>query len=391
MQKICVVTSTRAEYGLLKPLMWRIKKNPSLKLQIVATGTHLEEKYGNTVTEIEKDGFLIDRKVPIVCGDTPLAVIETMGKALIGIGRFFEELSPNMVVILGDRYEMPPVAEAAVVQGIPVAHINGGEVTEGAYDEMFRHALTKLSHLHFTSTEEYRCRVIQMGEDPNRVFNVGSLGVENILNLKLYSKEDLTRELLFEIDEKTLLVTFHPVTMEVALQEEQFKTLLDAFDERPQFKVIFTRPNADTGRDKLDTMLDRYVENRHNRCIVFDSLGAVKYLSTMKYCAGVVGNSSSGIIEAPSMHIGTVNIGNRQKGRIRAESVIDCAPNLQDIVSALDQLIDPSFRKALKNIKNPYEGDCPSARITEEICKYFESDYRLGKKFYDIQFNLRKV
>ncbi len=382
MKKICVVTATRAEYGLLRPLMIDLRQSQKIQLQVIATGTHLEKAYGETINEIIQDGFEPDKCVSIIDDDTPIGVINTMSNAIKGVGEALQSLEPELLVLLGDRYETCAIASAAVVLGIPIAHLYGGEVTYGAYDEVFRHAITKMSYLHFTSTEEYRKRVIQMGENPQRVFNVGALGVENVLNIKPLSKKELENEIGFSM-KNTLLATFHPVTMESISQESQFKALLDAIIEHPDYNILFTRPNADTNREQLNNMLDIYSNKLKSRIKVVESLGVVKYLSAMKYCAGVVGNSSSGIVEAPSMRVGTINIGNRQRGRISANSIIHCNAVKEDIIQALWQLSSSQFQDSLATIVNPYEGINTSKTIALQLQNAVMSEFKT-KEFYDI-------
>ena len=382
MKKVCVVTATRAEYGLLKSLLYKLSKSENTILQIIVTGTHLEKKYGETINEILEDGFKPDKCVPIIQDDTTYGVLTTMSNAIKDVGRALQSLSPDVVVLLGDRYETLSIASSAVILGIPIAHLYGGEITYGAYDELFRHAITKMAYLHFTSTDVYRRRVIQMGESPERVFNVGALGVENILNTNLLSKNELESVIDFPMD-NTILVTFHPVTTEVNSQKEQFKALLDAVIDYPQYKALFTRPNADTNSTHLNEMLDEYSFKYRNRIKVVDSLGVVKYLSAMKYCAGVVGNSSSGIVEAPSMKVGTINVGNRQKGRISADSVIHCTPIKSEIIKSFNKLSSLEFKQSLSEIVNPYEGKNTSEVIIDKLLGFLELGFT-NKVFYDI-------
>ncbi len=384
MKKICVVTATRAEYGLLRPLMINLRQSQKIQLQVIVTGTHLEKEYGETINEIIQDGFEPDKCIRIIHDDTPIGILHTMSNAIKGVGEALQTLKPDLLTLLGDRYETCAIASAAVVLGIPIAHLHGGEVTYGAYDEVFRHAITKMSYIHFTSTEEYRNRVIQMGESPKRVFNVGALGVENVLNVKLLSKEELEKETGFPM-KNTLLATFHPVTMESISQENQFKALLDAIVEHPNFNILFTRPNADTNRQQLNNMLDIYSNKLRNRMKVVESMGVAKYLSAMKYCAGVIGNSSSGIIEAPSMKVGTINIGNRQRGRISANSVIHCESVKEDIIQALCQLSSVKFQDSLATIVNPYEGINTSKTIALQLENTLMSEFK-PKEFYDIKY-----
>ncbi|MEL7656829.1 MAG: UDP-N-acetylglucosamine 2-epimerase [Bacillota bacterium] len=383
MKKICIVTATRAEYGLLRPLMYRLQESGGIRMQLLVTGTHIEKAYGETVQEIIQDDFSPDFCIPIIADDSPLGILKTMGNAVQNVGGALEKLKPDLLLLLGDRYETLAIASAAVVLGIPVAHLYGGEVTYGAYDEMFRHAITKMSHLHFTATEVYRERVIQMGESPYRVFNVGALGVENVLNMRLLSKEDLEQQIGFSMD-GTLLATFHSVTMETASQAEQFRALLNALKDQTEFRVLFTRPNADTYCNELNLMLNNFAANYPQRVKIIDSLGTRRYLSAMRYSACVIGNSSSGIIEAPSMRVGTINIGNRQKGRICAESIIHCRAETGEIADALNKVNSTDYQEMLQQIKNPYEFNGTSAEIIKQIKLFLHNNTGSYKSFYDL-------
>ncbi|HBM15418.1 MAG TPA: UDP-N-acetylglucosamine 2-epimerase (hydrolyzing) [Lentisphaeria bacterium] len=381
--KVCIITATRAEYGYLRSLAKRLKQSDRVKLQIIATGTHLEKKYGYTLSEIIQDGFNPDATVPILKDDSPLGVLSTMSNAITKVGESLKKLSPDMVVLLGDRYETVSIALACTILGIPIAHIGGGDVTCGAYDDMFRHALTKLSCLHFVSCEEYRKRVIQLGENPKRVFTVGALSVENVLTMKLLSKEQMQGQFDFPIED-SLLATFHPVTMGRSSQEKQFNELLSALQTQQKYNVIFTRPNADTDRSALDKMLNVFAKKNLKRVKVVDSLGIVSYLSVMKYCAGVIGNSSSGIVEAPSLKKGSIDIGNRQKGRISAGSVIHCPAKRIEILKALDVLGSDKFQKGLKSVVNMYEKRNTSQKIVKVIEDYIDRKSEI-KEFYDLR------
>jgi len=380
MKKICVITSTRAEYGLLRPLMFEFKKNPNIETQIIATGTHLDKKYGYTLDEISNDGLKPDSCVEIIENDTQIGILSTMANAIKKIGEELEKLKPDMVVLLGDRYEIFAIASACVILNIPIAHISGGDVTYGAYDDMFRHSITKMSNLHFTSCEEYRNRVIQLGENPDSVFNVGSLSIENIKKLELHSKEQLNEELKIDV-ENTLLATFHPITMEKSTQKEQFSELLKALIEQKKYNVLFTRANADTNSSELNKILDNFVQIYPQKIKVVESLGVLRYLSAMKYCAGVIGNSSSGILEAPSFKIPTINIGNRQKGRLQANSILNCDAKQEDILKVIEKISSIDFINILRTTQNPYEGENTASKITEEI----EGFVNKIKEFYDIK------
>ncbi|MDR3246392.1 MAG: UDP-N-acetylglucosamine 2-epimerase, partial [Prevotellaceae bacterium] len=340
MRKICVVTGTRAEYGLLSNLMRLIADDSDLQLQIIATNMHLSPEFGLTYKEIEADGFVINKKVQmLLSADTANATVKSMGLATIGFADALEELNPDLMLVLGDRYEILSAVTSALIYKIPVAHLHGGEITEGAYDDAIRHAITKMSHLHFTSTEEYRNRVIQLGESPDRVFNVGAIGIDNIRKTNRLSKEELEQSINFKLGDKSLLVTFHPVTLENATAKEQCQNLLSVLSEYNDYKIIFTQPNSDTDGRIIIQLINEYVESHSNQSIVFTSLGKVRYLSALKYITAVVGNSSSGIVEVPSFGIPTLNIGNRQKGRIAPESVINCGTSLTEISDGMKKLL----------------------------------------------------
>lgn len=383
MRKICFVTATRAEYYLLKPLMQKAQKDDALKLQIIATGTHLDQNFGYTLNDIEKDFSHIDAKIPITLTDDPKTLSRSMGELQIALSSILNELAPDMLVILGDRYEMLSVASSALMLKIPIAHIHGGEITSGAIDDAIRHAITKLSHLHFTATTEYAKRVVQLGENPDRVFNVGALGVENIKKLTLLSKEELEESIGFTLDKKTLLITYHPQTLSTMTPKEQFKELLDALEDFQDLKLIFTKANADAGGMVINEMIDSYVATHKDRAVVFNSLGQIRYFSAIKYADAVVGNSSSGLIEVPSFHTPTVNIGERQKGRVQAKSVINAANSKEDIVKAIKKALDKGFQQKIENVKNPYEGKTPVNTIIEQL-KSCNLETLLYKEFYDL-------
>lgn len=307
MRKICVITGSRAEYGLLSGLMAKIQFDRDLQLQIIATNMHLSPEFGLTYKEIETDGFRIDKKVEmLLSSDTANGTAKSVGLATIGFADAFEDLSPDLILVLGDRFEILAAVSAALFYKIPVAHIHGGEITEGAYDDNIRHAITKMSHLHFTSEEPYRRRVIQLGESPDRVFNVGALGVENIKHVPLLSKEELEKSLNFQLGDKSLLVTFHPVTLENSTAEQQCMNLLESLESFPDYRIIFTFPNSDTDGRIIIDLIKRFVERHRSESVAFVSLGKVRYLSTLQYVSAVVGNSSSGIIEVPSFGIPTL-------------------------------------------------------------------------------------
>ncbi len=384
MKKVCVVTGTRAEYGLLYWLMKEIEKDNELELQIIATGMHLSPEFGLTYNEIEND-FKIDKKIEmLLSSDTSVGISKSMGLAQISFSEAYEELKPNIIVVLGDRYEIFSAVSAAMISRIPVAHLHGGETTEGAFDESIRHSITKMSQLHFTATEEYKNRVIQLGEHPSRVFNVGGMGIENIKRLKLLNKDEFEKSIDFKLNKKNILVTFHPVTLENSTAKEQFQELLDAIDELEDTNIIFTKANSDTDGRVINQMIDEYVSKNSNKSICFTSLGQLRYLSALQFVDAVVGNSSSGLIEAPSFKKATINIGDRQKGRIKAESVINCLPSKDDMVEGFKQLYSIEFQKLLKNIANPYGDGCASKKIIEEL-KNVNFQNILKKSFYDIK------
>jgi len=382
-RKICVVTGTRAEYGLLYWLMKEIEADKDLTLQIIATGMHLSPEFGLTYKEIEKE-FKIDKKIEmLLSSDTPIGISKSMGLAQISFAEAYEELNPDIVVLLGDRYEIFSAASAAMIARVPIAHLHGGETTEGAFDEAIRHSITKMSHLHFTATESYRKRVIQLGENPERVFNVGGLGIENIKRLKLLNKEELENSIGFKFNKKNLLVTFHPVTLEKGTAKTQFQALLNALDKLEETLIIFTKSNSDTDGRIINQMIDSYVTENRSKAISFTSLGQLRYLSTLQFVDAVVGNSSSGLAEAPSFKIGTINIGERQKGRIKAASVIDCTPEEKAISNAIEKLYSKPFQKALKSVSNPYGDGIASRKIVEKL-KSVDLQLIIKKSFYDL-------
>ena len=383
MKKICIITGNRAEYGLMSRVMQFIKEDADLQLQIIATNMHLSVEYGETYKEIEADGFVIDKKVPILSSsDTANATAKSVGTGVIGFADAYEDLQPNMIMVLGDRYEILAAVSTALFYKIPVVHLHGGEITEGAYDDAIRHAITKMSHLHFTSTEEYRKRVIQMGENPETVYYVGALGCDNIRQISLMDKEELEKSLDFVLDRNTILVTFHPVTMETNTAQAQFKELLSAIDTFNDLRVIFTMPNSDTDGRIIMELIKEYVAKNPEKAIWFTSLGMKRYLSVLQYIGAVVGNSSSGIIEVPSFHIPTLNIGDRQKGRIAAASVLHCLPVENDIKEKLAIIIKSGYIEDLKGVINPYNKPNTAQEIVRIIKE--NADISATKKFYDI-------
>lgn len=380
MRKICVITGSRAEYGLLSGLMKAIKEDPELQLQIIVTNMHLSPEFGLTYKEIESDGFAIDKKVEmLLSSDTSNGTTKSVGLGTIGFADALEDLRPDIIVVLGDRYELLSVVTAATLFKIPIAHIHGGEITEGAYDNGIRHAITKLSHLHFTSTEEYRKRVIQMGEQPSTVFNVGALGIENIKKIKTLSREELEDSLNFRIGDKCFIVTYHPVTLENHTAEQQIDNLLDALDRYKDYHVIFTYPNSDTDGRIIIEKINHYVTLNEGRAIALPSLGLKRYLSALRYVTAVIGNSSSGIIEVPSFAIPTLNIGDRQKGRLAADSVVSCGTSTTEIINALSYALGMDCN----SIPNPYEKPDTAKQILEVI-KAVNPCEIIKKKFYDL-------
>ena len=387
MKRIGIMTGTRAEYGLLKPLMQEINKDNDLELYLIVSGMHLSPEFGMTYQEIEEDGFEINAKVEmLLSSDSPAGISKSIGLGVIGFADEFQRADLDMLILLGDRYEALSAAICALVMRIPIAHLHGGEVTEGAIDEGIRHSITKMSYLHFTSTEQYRNRVIQLGENPERVFYVGALGVENIKKINLMTKEELERSIHFEIDENTVVVTYHPVTLENNTVEEQFLNLLEVLDRNPKIRMIFTKANADTNGRIVNELIDKYAAQNSERACAFMSLGQKRYLSALKYCRIVIGNSSSGIIEAPSFGKPIINIGDRQKGRICADSVINCGYTQQEIQQAMETALTEEFENKARNCRNPYEKENTAANIISVIKDYLLNDkIKLKKGFYDIK------
>jgi GDP/UDP-N,N'-diacetylbacillosamine 2-epimerase (hydrolysing) len=383
-RKICVITGSRAEYGLLYWLMKEIQDNDNFELQIIATGMHLSPEFGLTYKEIEKDTFFINKKIEmLLSSDSEIGITKSMGLALISFSEAFEELAPDLVLVLGDRYEIFSAATAAMIAKIPIAHLHGGETTEGAFDEAIRHSITKMSHLHFAATEEYRKRIIQLGEHPNRVFNVGGLGIDNIKRLNLLTKKQFEKSIGFQLGKKNIIVTFHPVTLEKQTSENQFIELLSALSSCDEMKIIFTKANSDTDGRIINSLIDEFVEKNKNKAIVFTSLGQLRYLSALKYVDAVVGNSSSGLAEAPTFKIGTINIGDRQKGRIRADSIIDCEPNELSIMNGFKKLYSNEFKQILCNTINPY-GEGGASKKIKNVLEKINLTKILKKIFYDI-------
>lgn len=383
--KICIATGTRAEYGLLKPLIEKISADNEFTLQLLVTGAHLSPEFGLTYRQIEADGYEIDAKVEmLLSSDTAEGITKSMGLGMIGYADAFKRLSPDLLVILGDRYEMLSIASTALIFRIPIAHIHGGELTEGAYDDAIRHAITKMSALHFTSTEEYRQRVIQMGEQPERVYNVGAIGLDNICTLKLLSKRELENDLNIKFDRFNYLVCFHPETLSDQSIEEQFNELLQSIDEQTNSFFIFTKANADTNGRIINQMMEAYVKNNPGKSTLFTSLGTLRYLSVMKQVTAVVGNSSSGIVEAPSIPTATINIGERQKGRIQAKSIVNCIANKKEITLAFHKVKSEEFLGEINVAINPYGNGKASNQIIK-ILRSLSPDKLSNKTFFDIR------
>ena len=382
-RKICVVTGTRAEYGLLRWVMQGVKDAPELKLQVVATGMHLSPEFDLTYRTIEGDGFKIDRKVEmLISSDTPVGIGKSMGLGMIGFADALQELKPDLMLVLGDRFEILPAVVCALVAKIAVAHLHGGETTEGAFDEAIRHSITKMSHLHFVAADEYRRRVIQLGEQPDRVFIVGGIGIDSIKRLRLLNREELEASLGIKLGKKNLLVTFHPATLDSVSSTDQMAELLAVLTELHDTELIFTMPNADTGSRALMEMVLQFVEH-HPNAHVYPSLGQLCYLSCVTHVDGVVGNSSSGLAEVPTLKKGTINIGNRQKGRLQAESVINCAPTRQEISSALATLYSSEFQQRLPLVHNPY-GDGGASEKIVTVLRETKLDGLTKKTFFDL-------
>ncbi len=385
MRKIAIITGTRAEFGLLSPLIDEIQDDLEMQLQLIVTAMHLSPEFGYTVDEIEKKGYKIDKKVEcLLSSDSAAGVTKSIGLAMIGFADALNELSPDLVIILGDRTEMLAAATTAMVANMPIAHIHGGETTEGAYDESIRHAITKMSLLHFASTEIYRKRIIQLGEHPARVFNVGAIGLDSIKNLELLNKEDFEKSIDFQLGKKNILITFHPVTLENQSARGQFQAILDFLNSLNDTHLIFTHANSDKNGRVINQMIEEFVKENKKRSIAFKSLGQLRYLSALKHMDLVLGNSSSGILEVPSFNIPTINIGDRQKGRIFSESVIQTEPNSSDLAQAFAKATNPVYLEKIKNQKQLYGSGNAAEKIMSVL--RLKKDNDLKKIFHDIQF-----
>ncbi|CAK4070503.1 UDP-N-acetylglucosamine 2-epimerase [Vibrio sp. 16] len=382
-KKVAVFTGTRAEYGLLFWLLKDIQSDPDLTLQLLVSGMHLSPEFGDTYKQIEKDGFNIDEKIEILLSsDSAVGTAKSMGLGVLGFADALSRLAPDVLVILGDRFEALAAAQTAMILRIPIVHLHGGEITEGAYDDAIRHAITKLSYLHGTSTEEYRQRVIQLGESPERVKNIGAIGLDHLKRASFMDTQELSESLNFSIDKPYFLVTYHPVTLGEEAPEESFQALLDALDTFPDHQVILTYPNADDGGRRIIPILEEYARSNPERVLAIPSLGQVRYLSAVKHAAAVIGNSSSGIIEVPAFDVPTVNIGSRQKGRLAAKSVLNADATKESISNAISLAVSRKYKAEDENIANPY-GQGDSSKQVIEMIKGL--DFEPCKSFYDVK------
>ena len=382
-KKIAVFTGTRAEYGLLYWLLKDIQTDSELRLQLLVSGMHLSSEFGETYKQIEQDGFTIDEKIEILLSsDTAVGTAKSMGLGVLGFSDAFSRLEPDALVILGDRFEALAAAQTAMILRIPILHLHGGEITEGAYDDAIRHAITKLSYLHGTSTEQYRQRVIQLGESPERVNNIGAIGLDHLTRGDFMSVNEIGNSLNFDLEQPYFLVTYHPVTLGEEPPEESFLSLTEALDEFKDHKVILTYPNADDGGRKIIPLLEAYYRENSGRVLAIPSLGQKRYLSTVKHAKAVIGNSSSGIIEVPAFDVPTVNIGVRQKGRLAAKSVLNCPARKESIIEAIESAVSRSYKSANEKIHNPYGSGNASAKAIEMLKNL---DFESTKSFYDIK------
>lgn len=380
-RKICVVTGSRAEYGLLYWLLREINEDQDLILQLVVTGAHLSQYHGETIDFIRKDGFKISRIVDLkLSDDSAVGITRSMGIGIAGFGKAFTELQPDLIVILGDRYEIMAAAEAAMISNIPIAHIHGGESTEGLIDEAVRHSITKMSHLHFVTAEPHRKRVIQLGEDPKRVFNYGAPGLDFVKRSKLFTKTELEKEIDFSLGDLSVLITYHPVTLTKEESIVGMRNILKAIKQIPNLRILFTKSNADHEGRVINKLIDQYVSQNSN-AIAFVSMGQKKYLSALKNVNLVLGNSSSGIIEAPFLKTATINIGDRQRGRLKADSIIDCSNNAEQILKSIKKALSKEFQKKVLVVESLYGKGNASSKIKEKI-KTFPLEDILMKKFY---------
>lgn len=384
MRKIAVFTGTRAEYGLLYWIIKGLHESVEVELQFYVGGMHLSPEFGYTITQIEKDGFPVTERMEfLLSSDSPVGISKSMGLALINSAEVLDRNKPDLIVLLGDRFESMAVAQAAMVACIPVAHIHGGETTEGLIDEAVRHSITKMGHLHFAATEGYKKRIQQLGEQPERIFNFGAPGIDSIVNLQLLKREELSNAINFSIDKPYFMVTYHPVTLEVDGASDSLVNLLKVLDDYPNHQLIITYPNADTHGRKLIEILDEYQSVHTKRVLLTQSLGQLRYLSAMKYCDAVIGNSSSGLIETPTFNVPTVNIGNRQKGRIAGETVLHCDESIESIRDTIGKAVSADFIKCCKKAINPYGIGNTSERIVDVLINY-SLERIVNKKFHDL-------
>ena len=385
MRKICVITGTRAEFGLLRPLIELIANDKELQLQLIATGMHLSPEFGYTLNEITDAGFVVDKKVEcLLSSDSSIGVSKTIALAVSGFADALTELTPDLVVVLGDRTEILGAVIATAMANIPIAHLHGGETTEGAYDEAIRHSITKFSHLHFTSTEAYRKRVIQLGEHPDTVFNVGAIGLDAIKKLPLLDKASFEQTIGFKLKERNILITYHPVTLEKEAPIKTFENILTALDELTDTALIFTHANSDKNGRIINKMITEYVSNHKDKAVEFKSLGQLRYLSALQYVDFVIGNSSSGILEVPAFYIPTINIGDRQKGRICNESVINSNNSLEDIKKSITFTLDKTFREKIQQQELLYGNGTAAGKILQIIKEH--NHISIKKSFYNIDF-----
>ena len=383
-KKICIITGSRAEYGYLQSLIKSIHNESNLILQLIVTGTHLSKKHGLSFMQINKDGFKINNKINLhLSSDNNLSISRSLGLGVIGFGKALEDLKPDLIVVVGDRYEIFSAISSAVISKIPVMHLHGGEITEGSYDNLFRHAITKMSHIHITANKIYKKRVVQLGEEPKNVYNFGSLWYDNMISLKLLSKTNFEKKINFKLSQTVFLITFHPLTLEKNKSKIYFLNILKALDNIKDVTLIFTKCNSDTEGEIINKMIDSYVSLNKDKSLSFKSMGQLLYYSALQHVDGVIGNSSSGLIEVPSFKIGTLNIGNRQKGRIKAKSVIDCNYSVRAIIRGIKKLNSHGFRKAIKNTVNPYESKGATKKILSLI-KKFPFTNIIIKKFHDL-------
>lgn len=386
-RKVCIITGTRAEWGLLSDIAQELSRRDDTELQIIATNMHLSPHYGHTIDEIISEGFTVNARVPMqVDGNSATDTVKSMSMCLDGMASAFEQLSPDIVVILGDRYEMLAVASAAFLMRIPIVHLHGGEVSEGALDDNIRHAITKLSALHLTSTEQYRQRVIQLGESPERVINTGAIGVYNVVNMPVMSQNELEQSIGTTIDRNTILATLHPATLDVISVDIRCQAFLDALDNFPHSNIIITYPNNDTDGHIIISMIEKYAKRHADRVTLIPSLGKLRYLSALHYIGVVVGNSSSGIIEVPSMGIPTVDIGCRQSGRIASQSVIHCEADTASITKAISDALSESGRQRAQTATNPYYR-CDTLKLIVDAIATTPLETLRVKNFYDINTN----